>query len=156
MHPRAQEFRDRATDRFGIDLGIYEFPEGTKTAEDAASVVGCDVGAIASGLVFVADGDPVMVVTSGANRVSEAALAEELGVREVGMADPGTVREATGYAIGGVPPFGHDRELPTFVDEDLLAYDEVWAAAGTPEAVFPIDPDRLVAFAGAKPADVTE
>lgn len=156
MHQRAREFRDRVTDQFGVDLAIQEFPEGTKTAEEAAAAVGCAVGQIASGLVFVADGEPVVVVTSGASRVSEAALAAELGAGEVGMADPDTVREATGYAIGGVPPFGHDRELPTLVDEDLLAHDEVWAAAGTPEAVFPIDPDRLVEFAGARPADVAE
>ncbi len=156
MHQRAREFRDRVTDQFGIDLAVREFPEGTKTAEDAAAAVGCAVGQIASGLVFVADGDPVVVVTSGANRASEAKLAAELEAGEVGMADPETVREATGYAIGGVPPFGHDRELPTLVDEDLLAYDEVWAAAGTPEAVFSVDPDRLVGFAGARPVDVAE
>lgn len=156
MHQRAEEFRERAADRFGINLAIHEFPEGTKTAADAAAAVGCEVGEIASGLVFVADGDPVVVVTSGANRAGEAKLADELGVSEVGMAAPETVRQATGYAIGGVPPFCHDRELPTLVDETLLEREEVWAAAGTPEAVFPIDPDRLVEFAEATPADVAE
>ncbi|MFC4989507.1 MULTISPECIES: YbaK/EbsC family protein [Saliphagus] len=156
MHRRAREFRDRVTDQFGIDLAIHEFPEGTKTAEDAAAAVGCEVRAIASALVFVADGDPIVVVTSGANRASEAKVAEELETGDVRMADPDTVREATGYAIGGVPPFGHDGDVPTLVDETLLAEEEVWAAAGTPEAVFPIDPERLVEFAGARPADVVE
>ncbi|MEF8785902.1 MAG: YbaK/EbsC family protein [Haloarculaceae archaeon] len=156
MHPRAEAFAEQAAEEFDIDVDVHEFPEGTKTAEDAASVVGCDVAQIASGLVFVADGDPVMVVTSGANRVSEARLAEQLDAESVEMADPETVRDATGYGIGGVPPFCHDTAIEVLIDETLLAHDEVWAAAGTPEAVFPLDPEQLAACADATPVDVTE
>ena len=156
MHPRAEEFAEQASEQFGFDVEVHEFEEGTKTAADAAAVVGCDVAQIASGLVFVADGDPVMVVTSGANTVDEGRLAALTDADEVSMADPETVREATGYSIGGVPPFCHDGSVPVYVDETLLAHDTVWAAAGTPETVFPIDPDRLVACADGKPATVHE
>lgn len=156
MHPRAAEFAEQAAEEFDITVDVHEFPEGTKTAEDAAGVVGCDVAQIASGLVFVADDEPVMVVTSGANRVSEARLAERLDADSVEMADPETVREATGYGIGGVPPFCHDNSIEVLIDETLLEHEEVWAAAGTPEAVFPLDPKRLAACADATPADVTE
>lgn len=156
MHPRAAAFAEQAAADFGLDIGVREFPEGTKTAADAAEVVGCDVAQIASGLVFVADGDPVMVVTSGANTVDEGRLATLIGVKDVSMADPETVREATGYSIGGVPPVCHDGSLPVYVDETLLAHDTVWAAAGTPETVFPINPDRLVACADGQPVRVHE
>ncbi len=155
MHPRAEEFAETAADRYGIEIDVHEFDEGTKTAADAADVVGCDVAQIASGLVFAADGDPVMVVTSGANRVDESSLADEIGADDVAMADPDLVRDATGYGIGGVPPFCHDSALPTYVDETLLDHEEVWAAAGTPRTVFPVDPDRLVELADATPVPVT-
>jgi Cys-tRNA(Pro) deacylase len=156
MHPRAEEFARRATDEYGIEVDVAEFDEGTKTAADAAAVVGCDVAQIASGLVFAADGDPVMVITSGANRVSEERLAAHLGADDVEMADPDLVREATGYGIGGVPPFCHERPVPVLVDPTLLEFDAVWAAAGTPQAVFAIAPDDLVSAADATPADVAE
>jgi prolyl-tRNA editing enzyme YbaK/EbsC (Cys-tRNA(Pro) deacylase) len=156
MHSRAAAFAEQAAAEFDLDIDVQEFPEGTKTAADAADVVGCDVAQIASGLVFVADCDPVMVVTSGANTVDEGRLASLTDADEVSMADPETVREATGYSIGGVPPFCHDGSVPVYVDETLLSHDTVWAAAGTPEAVFPIDPDRLVACADGKPATVHE
>ncbi len=156
MHPRAEEFAARADERYGFAVDVHEFPEGTKTAADAAAAIGCDVAQIASSLVFVADGDPVVVVTSGANRVSEARLADRLEAGEVRMAEPEEAREATGWSIGGVPPFCHDSELPVLVDETLLGHDEVWAAAGTPEGVFPIDPDELVALSGGEPAAVAE
>jgi len=156
MHPRAEEFAEQARKRYDIEVDVHEFEEGTKTAEDAADVVGCDVAQIASGLVFVADDDPVMVVTSGANRVSEDRLAAELDADSVEMADPETVREATGYGIGGVPPFCHDGDIRTLIDETLLDHAQVWAAAGTPQTVFPIAPDRLVELADATPAAVIE
>ena len=156
MHERAKEFAAQARDDHGVDVDIHEFEEGTKTAADAAEVVGCDVAQIASGLVFVADDEPVMVITSGANRVSEQRLAAVVGADSVGMADPEIVREATGYGIGGVPPFCHEEDIPVFIDETLLDYEEVWAAGGTPQTVFPIDPERLVAIADAEPAAVTE
>lgn len=156
MHPRAEEFAAAAAERHGVDVEVHEFPEGTKTAADAAAAVGCDVAQIASSLVFIADDEPVVVVTSGANRVSEARLADTLEAGSVRMADPEEAREATGWSIGGVPPFVHDRDLRVLVDETLLAHDEVWAAAGTPQGVFPIAPDRLVELAGAEPAAVAE
>jgi len=154
MHPRAEEFAAEANRRYGFDVEVQEFEEGTKTAADAAAAIPCDVAQIASGLVFVADGDPVMVITSGANRVDEARLADAVGAGEVSMADPDTVREATGYSIGGVPPFCHEGDLPVFIDETLLAFDTVWAAAATPDAVFPVDPERLVELADATPISV--
>ncbi|WP_424016907.1 YbaK/EbsC family protein [Halorientalis pallida] len=156
MHPRAAEFAETAADRYGIEIDVHEFDEGTKTAADAAEVVGCDVAQIASGLVFTADDEPIMVVTSGANRVDEAHLADEIGAEEVAMADPDRVREATGYGIGGVPPFCHDSEIRTYIDETLLDHDEVWAAAGTPRTVFPVDPERLADLADATPVPVTD
>jgi prolyl-tRNA editing enzyme YbaK/EbsC (Cys-tRNA(Pro) deacylase) len=158
MHPRAAEFAERAAAEHDLELSVEEFPEGTKTAEDAADALGCDVAQIASSIVFVTGDGPVVVVTSGANRVGEGKLADVIDVdeRTVRTADPEEVREAVGYAIGGVPPFCHDGEVPTYVDETLLAHETVYAAAGTPEAVFPIAPERLQEVARAKPADVAE
>jgi prolyl-tRNA editing enzyme YbaK/EbsC (Cys-tRNA(Pro) deacylase) len=156
MHPRTEEFIEAARERYGFEVEPEEFPEGTKTAADAADAIGCDVAQIASSLVFLADDEPVVVVTSGANRASEAKVAAAVGASDVRMADPDEVREATGWSIGGVPPFCHDRELRVLFDETLADNDTVWAAAGTPEAVFPIDPDRLVDIADAEPADVAE
>lgn len=154
MHPRVSEFVEAARDRYGIEIDPHEFDEGTKTAQDAADAIGCDVAQIASSLVFVVDDEPVIVVTSGANRVSEDRLADVLDADAVRMAEPGEVREATGWSIGGVPPFCHDSDLRVLIDETLLAHDEVWAAAGTPQGVFPIDPERIVAIADAEPAAV--
>lgn len=157
MHARAREFVAEATDRYGLDLDVREFPEGTKTAADAAEAVGCPVGAIVSSLVFVVDGRTVVALTSGANRVDEARLAAHFDAdpEAVGMADADTVREATGWAIGGVPPICHARENPTLADPSLLGYDRVWAAAGTPTTMFEIDPERLRDLTGATVADVT-
>jgi prolyl-tRNA editing enzyme YbaK/EbsC (Cys-tRNA(Pro) deacylase) len=155
MHPRATEFTAKASEQLGVEVDVHEFEEGTKTAADAADVVGCDVAQIASGLVFVADGDPVMVLTSGANRVDETRLADVLGADSVEMADPETVREATGYGIGGVPPFCHDSDMDVLIDETLLTHEQVWAAAGTPQTVFPIDPARLRELTDATPVTVT-
>ncbi len=171
MHPRAEEFAAAARERHGVDVEVHEFDEGTKTAADAAAAIGCDVAQIASSLVFLAtvasearsaagdaveDGEPVVVVTSGANRVDEAALADALDADAVAMADPDAVREATGWSIGGVPPFAHARDLRVLVDETLLEHETVWAAAGHPAGVFPVDPERLVELAGAEVAAVAE
>ena len=117
--------------------GIREFPAGTRTAADAAAAIGCEVGAICKSLVFRVGDEPLLVIASGANRVDERRLGAV-------KADASFVREHTGYAIGGVPPYGHARPLRTILDEDLLAYDTVWAAAGSPTSVFPIAPDELV------------
>ena len=158
MHPRATTFAERARTEYGFEPAVEEFPDGTKTAADAAEAVGCDVGQIASSLVFDVDGSLVVSVTSGANRVSEAALADafDASVDAVSMAEPDRISEELGWSIGGVPPFCHDRSVPVVLDEDLLAYETVWAAAGTPEAVFPIDPDELRRYADADPAPVAD
>jgi len=161
MHERAADFTDRAREEHDLDLETTEFPEGTKTAEDAADAIGCDVAQIASSIVLVAGDDPIVVVTSGANRVSMAAVAAERGVDEsaVRMADADEVREATGYAIGGVPPFCHHGDhgpVPTYLDDTLTDYETVWAAAGTPETVFPISPEELQSCADATVLDVAE
>ena len=126
------------------DLGVTvrEFPEGTRTAADAARAVGCDVGQIVKSLVFIAAGRPVVALVSGANRLDEGRLGAVAG-EPVAKADADTARMATGYAIGGVPPFGHATGVPVFMDRDLLGYGVVWAAAGRPDSVFEIQPDRL-------------
>jgi prolyl-tRNA editing enzyme YbaK/EbsC (Cys-tRNA(Pro) deacylase) len=152
-----------AIDRFveaaraqGIEPDVRRFPEGTKTAQDAARAIGCDVGQIVKSLVFMADGRAVMAYTSGANRVDVARLAELIGASEVRRATPEEAREATGFAVGGTPPFGHPERLRSVVDEDLLRWPEVWAAAGTPDSVFPLAPAELLRVTGASPADLAE
>jgi prolyl-tRNA editing enzyme YbaK/EbsC (Cys-tRNA(Pro) deacylase) len=139
----------------GMDTGlsVREFPAGTRTAVDAARAVGCDVGQIVKALVFVAAGRPVVALVSGANRLDEKRLAAVAG-EPVLKADAETVRSATGYSIGGVPPFGHATEVPVFMDRDLLGYGVVWAAAGRPDSVFEIGPDRLRELSGASVADL--
>ena len=122
--------------------GVREFPAGTRTAADAAAAIGCEVGAICKSLVFRVGDEPLLVIASGANRVDERRLGAV-------KADAAFVREQTGFAIGGVPPYGHARPLRTILDEDLLAYETVWAAAGSPTSVFPIAPEELVRRTGA-------
>ena len=147
MHPNAVKVAAAARD-LGLELELREFPEGTRTADEAARAVGVQVGQIVKSLVFTLDGTLVMALVSGRNRLDEASLAATLGGGEVGRADASAVRAATGYAIGGVPPFAHPTPLPTAVDEDLLDYEEVWAAAGTPRDVFAIAPADLVRLTG--------
>jgi prolyl-tRNA editing enzyme YbaK/EbsC (Cys-tRNA(Pro) deacylase) len=144
-HPRFAA----ALDDGGLDVEVRAFPESTRTAAEAASAIGCDVAQIVKSLVFDAAGKPTMVLVDGASSVDEQRLAGELGVDAVRRADPDTVRAATGYAIGGVPPFGHATPVPVLVDPGLLEHDVVWAAAGTPNTVFPIAPGALVEAAGA-------
>lgn len=155
MHERAKAFERQAEQQFGIEVDVHEFPEGTKTAADAAAVVGCDLAQIASALVFVAD-TPVVVVTSGANRVDTGKLATLRGVDDARMANPDEVAETLGWSIGGVPPFCHDTEVPVYLDETLTDHETVWAAAGTPEAVFPIHPDDIVEHADAETIEIAE
>lgn len=158
MHPRAEEFRRVADEQYGFEVDVHEFPEGTKTAADAAEAIGCEVAQIASSIVFVADGEVVVSVTSGANRVSEARLADELGVdpADVRTANADEIKETLGWSIGGVPPFCHETAVPVLFDETLAEFDTVWAAAGTPETVFPISPDDLREYADARTAAVAE
>ena len=135
-------------------MELREFPEGTRTADDAARAIGVEVGQIVKSLVFTLDGALVVALVSGKNRLDEARLARALGGSVVRRADANGVRAATGYAIGGVPPFGHPTQLPTAIDEDLLTYDVVWAAAGTPRDVFAIAPAELVRATGGTVADL--
>ncbi len=134
---------EMAAERLGVTVEATHYPAGTRTAADAAAAIGCDVAEIVKSLVFVADGRPILVLTSGANRVDPERLAAVAGAETVTRADADAVRAATGFAIGGTPPFGHDAPLDTYLDEDLLGYDTVWAAAGTPSACFPIAPTEL-------------
>jgi len=137
----------------GIGLSVRQFPAGTRTAGDAARAVGCDVGQIVKSLVFVAAGRPVVALVSGANRLDEGRLEAAAG-SPVSKADAEIARSATGYAIGGVPPFGHATDVPVFMDRDLLGHPVVWAAAGRPDSVFAIDPGRLRDLSQAKVADL--
>lgn len=150
-----ERFTARA-EALGVEVDATTFPEGTRTAADAAAAVGCELAQIVKSLVFVADGQPVLVLTSGANRVDVAKLAHHLGASEVDKATAAQVRDATGYAIGGTPPFGHEQQLRTVLDPDLLRFEVVWAAAGTPEDVFPIAPSRLRTVTDAQVVDVNQ
>ena len=127
----------------GLEIVTRRFPEGTKTAQDAANAIGVSVGQIVKSLVFAVDGEIVMAYVSGANQLDEKKLAAAAGGAKSSRVDADAVREATGFPIGGVPPFGHTTQLRIFIDPDLLQYDEVWAAAGTWNDVFPIDPRDL-------------
>jgi prolyl-tRNA editing enzyme YbaK/EbsC (Cys-tRNA(Pro) deacylase) len=132
---------------------VKRFPSGTRTAGDAARAVGCDVAQIVKSLVFVAAGRPVVALVSGANRLDEGRLAAVAG-SPVTKADAEIARTATGYVIGGVPPFGHASEIPVFMDRDLLGHEVVWAAAGRPDSVFEISPERLRELSQAEVADL--
>lgn len=134
---RAQQFQEILHQR-GLDLTVQELPDSTRTADDAATALGCEKAQIVKSLVFrTAVNTPVLVLASGPNRVNEKAISRLLGDK-ISKADADFVKEVTGFAIGGVPPLGHRQELKLLVDEDLLNFDEVWAAAGTPNAVFRI------------------
>jgi prolyl-tRNA editing enzyme YbaK/EbsC (Cys-tRNA(Pro) deacylase) len=136
--------RDRLADRareLGLDVRVTRLEASTRTVKDAAEAVGCDEAEIAKSIVFVADGDPVLCVASGRHRIDTDKLADILDVAEVRQAAADEVRAATGYAVGGVPPFGHD--LPVLFDESLLDHERVWAAAGDPHSLFCVEPHRL-------------
>jgi prolyl-tRNA editing enzyme YbaK/EbsC (Cys-tRNA(Pro) deacylase) len=142
LSKRARQFQ-AVLDERGTGLTVIELPDSTRTAQDAANTLGCSTAQIVKSLVFrdAETGAPVMVLASGPNRVDEAVIAGHLG-HQIAKADADFVKEATGYSIGGVPPLGHRNPVTLFVDEDLLGFDEVWAAAGTPHAVFKI-PGKL-------------
>jgi Cys-tRNA(Pro) deacylase len=144
-----------ALDALGLGCTVLELPVEARTSQQAADAVGVAVGQIAKSLVFTVDDLPVMVVASGVNRVDERKLAALTGGR-VRRADADTVRRATGYTIGGVPPLGHDTTLPIWVDEDLLGHEVIYAAAGVPECVFPLTPRDLLRATGGRVADVKE
>jgi prolyl-tRNA editing enzyme YbaK/EbsC (Cys-tRNA(Pro) deacylase) len=153
--PSSQRVADAAAS-LGLRIEVREFPEGTRTAEDAARAIGVQVGQIVKSLVFLADGRPVLCLVSGLNRLDPARLAVLAGAADVRRAAADEVERATGFIIGGVPPFGHSQRLPVYCDRDLTAYDLVWAAAGTPRAVFSVEPKPLVRACGATVADLKE
>lgn len=148
LSPSAKKFQE-ALQALGFELIVVELPDSTRTAMEAAQAIGCQVGQIAKSLVFKGKRSerPLLVVASGANRVNEKII-EALISEPLGKADADFVRLHTGYAIGGVPPVGHAEPLLTYIDQDLLQYHEIWAAAGTPNAVFRLAPTDLVRMTG--------
>jgi prolyl-tRNA editing enzyme YbaK/EbsC (Cys-tRNA(Pro) deacylase) len=145
----------------GLHPEVRRFPEGTKTATDAAGAIGCEVGQIVKSLVFMAEDSgsapiPLLALTSGSNRADVDALARLAGVEVVRRATPEEARSATGFAVGGTPPFAHPERVRTYLDRDLLAFDEVWAAAGTPDSVFPLTPADLLRVSGASVAEFAD
>jgi prolyl-tRNA editing enzyme YbaK/EbsC (Cys-tRNA(Pro) deacylase) len=144
-----------ALTRLGVEGSVVEFRTSTRTAQEAADTVGTTVAQIAKSLIFLAGGAPVLVIASGKNRVSEKKLKARLGAK-IRRADADQVRDATGYAIGGVPPVGHSRPLRTLIDEDLLAFQEIYAAAGTPRAVFRLTPQELLRITGGEAVDLKD
>ena len=139
----AQKVQD-TLNALGVRLEVVELPGSTRTAVEAAQAVGCQVGQIVKSLIFKGKRSkrPILVIASGANRVNEKKIATLIN-EPLGKADADFVRQQTGFAIGGVPPLGHKKEIETYIDEDLLQYKEVWAAAGTPRALFHLDPKDL-------------
>jgi prolyl-tRNA editing enzyme YbaK/EbsC (Cys-tRNA(Pro) deacylase) len=152
VKPSIQRVAD-ALQAAGLTADIHELSDSTRTAEEAAAAIGTTVPKIVKSLVFLADDAPLLALVSGSNRLDTDRLSAALG-RTVSRADAATVRSATGFAIGGVPPLGHANPLEVVVDRDLLQFDVVWAAAGTPHAVFPIEPNALVRATGGQVVDL--
>ena len=155
MHPNVTRVVEAAADH-GLEIDVRRFPAGTRTAADAARAVGCDVAQIVKSLVFVADERPVIALVSGANRVDLDKLAAAASAGSARRADGDEARAATGFAIGGVPPFGHIAGTAVLVDRDLETHDVVWAAAGLPDAVFAISPADLVRASGGTVVELAE
>ena len=135
---------------------IMKYPEGTKTSQDAAKQLGCDVSNIAKSIVFRGEEYAIVVITSGSNKVDRKGKLKRLVGYKPSMADSDYVLNNTGYNVGGVPPFGHLKQTKIYLDEDLLNYDMVWGAAGTSDTVFPIKPKKLLDLSGAKVVDVKQ
>jgi len=129
---------------FGFELNVIELSDSTRTAQEAANTIGCTVSQIAKSLIFQGKTtkNPILIIASGTNRINEKAIKEYIG-EKLGKADADFVLEHTGFAIGGIPPIGHKNPIATFIDEDLMQYEEIWAAAGTPNAVFKLTPKIL-------------
>lgn len=153
QHPNVARVVDAARE-LGLVIRPRRFPEGTKTAVDAAAAIGVDVGQIVKSLIFAVDGEIVLAYVSGANQLDESRLASAAGGAQCSRVDAEVVRAATGFPIGGVPPFGHATPLRIFIDPDLLQYDEVWAAAGTWNDVFGIEPHQLVTASDGEVTDL--
>ncbi len=144
MLSKSAQSVQEALQKKGINAQVLELPASTRTAEEAAKAIGCQVAQIVKSLIFRTKDShlPILVLASGINRVNEKTIAKALG-EEIMKADADFTREATGFAIGGIPPLGHRQQIETFIDEDLLQFKEVWAAAGTPHAVFNLDSAAL-------------
>lgn len=155
MHPASQKVLE-AAQRLGLPIDIRQFDQSTRTAQEAAEAIGVSLGQIVKSLVFVADGQPILVLASGPNRADTAKLARQAKAQQVRRASADEVQTATGFVIGGVPPIGHSQPLPVYLDRDLMQYDSVWAAAGTPNTVFAIEPRQLAQASGAVIADLKE
>lgn len=149
LSPSAQKIQD-LLHSLGYDYTVIEHAQSTRTAQEAAERAGCELGQIVKSLIFKGkeSGKPVIVLTSGANRVDEKRIAEYAG-EAIGKADADFVRAVTGFAIGGVPPLGHLQKIETYMDEDFLQYETVWAAAGTPNAIFELKTEDLQKMTGA-------
>lgn len=152
-HPNVERVVAAARE-LGLEIEPRTFPEGTKTAQDAADAIGVELGQIVKSLIFGVDGELVLAYVSGANRLDERLLAAAAGGSACERVDADAVRGATGFPIGGVPPFGHTTKLRIFIDPDLLQFDEVWAAAGTWHDVFGIEPHKLVEASGGVVTDL--
>jgi len=152
-HPRVRTVAD-ALDQLGSAGNVRVLPDSARTAEQAASALGTEVGAIVNSLIFNTAGEPLLVLTSGAHRVDTSALAERAGVSELGRASPDFVRNHTGFAIGAVSPVGHPGRIRTLVDRWLAGHDPIWAAAGHPHAVFPTSYEELLRMTVGEPVDV--
>lgn len=150
LSPNAKKFQD-ALNASGVNLQVVELPASTRTAQEAAQAVGCQIGQIVKSLVFrrVFSGEPVLILASGMNRVNEDQVGHLIG-EAIGKADADYVRSQTGYSIGGVPPLGHEKPIKTLIDEDLMQYQYIWAAAGTPNAVFCLEANDLPRLTGGK------
>ncbi len=153
QHPNARRVADAARE-LGLAIEIRRFPEGTKTAADAAAAIGVVVGQIVKSLIFAVDGEVVLALVSGANQLDERKLASAAGGHKASRVDADVVRTATGFPIGGVPPIGLATAVRVFVDPDLLTYAEVWAAGGTWNGVFGVEPHRLVEASGGTIVDL--
>ena len=153
LHPNVVRVKEAAT-AAGLTIETRKFPEGTKTAQDAADAIGVGVGQIVKSLVFGVDEEIVMALVSGSNQLDEKKLAAAAGGAKCKRVDADAVRAATGFPIGGVPPFGHSTQLRVFVDPDLLQYDEVWAAAGTWNDNFGANPNDIVRVSGGVVTDL--
>lgn len=154
LSPSAQKVQD-ALAGHGLALTVVEMPQSTRTSAEAAQAVGCEVGQIAKSLIFRLhpSGRPLLIIASGANRVDEKRAAQAVG-EKLGKADADFVRAQTGFVIGGVPPVGHSQPLLTLIDADLMTYQQIWAAAGTPNALFALTPQELLTITGGEVADV--
>ena len=153
-HPNVERVRVRLREQ-GIEAQPVEFAESTRTSAEAAAAIGTTVAQIAKSLVFLADGQPVLVIASGVNRVDTTKLGALLNAK-IKRADADAVRQATGFPIGGVPPVGHAASLRTVIDEDLMTFESIWAAAGTPNAVFQTTPTDLLKMTSGQVADIKE